>query len=59
MKVRIEIELEYDDDSVSPHLWDTEHALRTNFDVAEGIFDLGVGVSPKSVEVDIDVNSED
>lgn len=58
MKVRIEIELEYDDKDVSPHISEIEKMLRTNFDVAEGIFDLGAGTPPKFVELDIDVVDE-
>lgn len=54
MKVKIEIELEYKDEDVSPHMSETERMLETNFAVAEGLYDLGVGVSPTKIDVHIE-----
>lgn len=59
MKVKIEIELEYDDKKVPKHDSEIERMLEMNFTVAEGIFDLGVDVAPKDIDLHIEVMEDE
>ena len=54
-KVKVTIALQYADDDVACYSdGQIERMLETNFDVAEGVFDLGAGTSPAEVRVDIE-----
>lgn len=55
--VKINITLEFSDESVaglSDH--EIERMIETNLDVAEGIFDLGAGTSPKNVDFTVEAD---